>query len=135
MCRMSDMAHEGIPAITLGWRLKMALRHYDAQKMAADLGVSRATVSRWMADRGAPPKAAFIKQWALITRTDVGWLLTGTTKSPQPGVPDEGSSEVRRQGLEPRTRWLRAVSELRLVRPDVRCDLDHERLRELKPAV
>ena len=86
MIRMSEMLHEHIPALTLGWRLKMALGEYDAQSIAADLGVHRATVARWMADRGAPPKVAYIKQWALITRTDVNWLLTGHPSAPN-GAP------------------------------------------------
>jgi len=55
----------------------MSLGDMAAHEMADALGVSKATVSRWMADRGAPPRSVYIKQWALITGTDPGWLLTG----------------------------------------------------------
>lgn len=74
---MNDKSTGRIPTLTLGWRLKMALGDYPAQSIADDLGVNRATVSRWMGDKGAPPKAGFIKQWALITKTNAHWLLTG----------------------------------------------------------
>lgn len=66
-----------IPTLTLGWRLKMALGEMHAQEMADLLGVNRGTVSRWMADKGAPPKRAYLLQWAMATDTDYGWLETG----------------------------------------------------------
>ena len=80
---MSDNAHEHIPALTLGWRLKMALGDMPAHEMADALNVVRGTVSRWMADKGTPPRAIYIRQWALITRTDPTWLLTGQVKNPR----------------------------------------------------
>jgi len=64
--RMSEQTNEHIPALTLGWRLKMALGHMAAHDMADALEVHRATVARWMADRGTPPRSVFVKQWALI---------------------------------------------------------------------
>lgn len=83
VCHMSEMARERIPALTLGWRLKMALGDMAAQDMADALEVSRGTVSRWMADKGAPPKSIYVKQWALITATDSGWLMTGEQAPPR----------------------------------------------------
>jgi transcriptional regulator with XRE-family HTH domain len=83
MCRMSDTATaadgKGLPAWTLGWRLRRALTHADvgAEEMAVELGVTRTTVSRWMNDHGAPPRAAFVKQWALRTGVPVDWLIHG----------------------------------------------------------
>lgn len=70
-----------IPEVSLGWRLKMSLASagMHAFEMAERLEVSRATVSRWMAHRGAPPHKIFIRQWAALTHTDVDWLLTGRT--------------------------------------------------------
>lgn len=70
-------SHERVPALTLGWRLKMALGERSADEMAAHLGVSRQTVSRWMNDHGAAPKRAYIIQWALATKTSAEWLETG----------------------------------------------------------
>lgn len=70
-----------IPQITLGWRLQMALAQGDlsVQEMADNLGVSRSTISRWLHDDGMPPRAAFVKQWALASRVSLEWLQTGKT--------------------------------------------------------
>ena len=81
--------HGHVPPLTLGWRLKMALGDIKVQDMADKLGVNRATVGRWMADKGAPPKRAYLLQWAMITGTDAGWLEHGIL----PGAPDPGDSQ------------------------------------------
>lgn len=75
----TDLEELGIPEVTLGWRLQMALAKVDMQSadMADELGVHRATVSRWMNERGAPPKTAYIKQWAIRCGVDYEWLATG----------------------------------------------------------
>lgn len=90
---MSENAREHIPALTLGWRLKMALGDMAAQDMADALEVNRGTVSRWMADKGAPPRSVYVKQWALITATDSGWLLSGQDAPPT----TPGGSRTTRQ--------------------------------------
>ena len=69
-----DRGH--VPALTLGWRLKMALGHHKVEWIAHELGVSRQTASRWMADNGAPPKRAYLQQWAALTGVDASWLET-----------------------------------------------------------
>jgi len=125
---MTDMAHDHIPSLTLGWRLRMAAAGLAAQDIARDLGVHRATVARWMADKGAPPRAAYVKQWALITGTNVGWLLTGQQEAPQPSMSDEGLDAVRREGLEPPTRWIRALNRSELAEV-----LPFERRRRVRP--
>lgn len=85
MTNMTEATHARIPHLTLGWRLKMALGDITAQDMADHLGVSRGTVSRWMADKGAPPKRVYILQWALLTDTAVEWLETGRVPADGPG--------------------------------------------------
>jgi len=78
MIHMSTLISEDrIPAITLGWRLKMALGEVGVQEMAGHLGKSRATLTRWMNDIGAPPARAFVLQWAMRTGVDAVWLETG----------------------------------------------------------
>ena len=74
-----------IPQLTLGWRLKMSLADdkLAAGEMADYLGVSRQTLSRWMNDAGAPPKRAYLMQWAIRTGVPLTWLETGET-------PDDG---------------------------------------------
>lgn len=75
-----------IPALTLGWRLKMALDHSDisVQAMANQLGVTRATLSRWMSDKGSRPKKAYLMQWALLTGVPFEWIETGRIAPPDP---------------------------------------------------
>lgn len=75
---MSTQPTEGrIPELTLGWRLKMSLRGMSREQMADALGVDKATITRWMGDRGARPRRAYLSQWALITGVDREWLSTG----------------------------------------------------------
>jgi transcriptional regulator with XRE-family HTH domain len=86
-----------VPTLTLGWRLKMALGDMPVQEMCELLGVSRATVSRWMAGKGKAPTRAYIAQWALITRTDFHWLKDGRT-SFQPNGGGDGVAGNRATG-------------------------------------
>lgn len=76
---MSTATVGTIPQVTLGWRLQMALGHagIKVQDMAAQLGVNRGTLTRWMHDVGAQPKRAYLLQWALSTGVDPVWLETG----------------------------------------------------------
>ena len=98
MCVMSEMEMErNVPQLTLGWRLKMALSHAGVQAgaIAKDLGVNPATVGRWMGDKGAPPKRAYLRQWSWITRVDYDWLTTGVAASggsSPDGAPIDGAS-------------------------------------------
>lgn len=90
---MSTQRDERIPPLTLGWRLKMALGDMKRDDMADALGVNPATVSRWTADKGAPPKRAYLAQWALITGVDLKWLESGV--GPFDGPDDRHSTLVR----------------------------------------
>lgn len=85
---MSTQTRERIPSLTLGWRLKMALGSTSAQEMADGLGVSRQTISRWMADRGAAPRRAYVSQWALATGVPVQWLESGVVAESDPTPPN-----------------------------------------------
>ena len=91
---MSTAAHTNIPELTLGWRLQMALGDMGVKEMADELGVNRATIGRWMHDKGAAPKRAYLLQWALITGVDATWLETGET--PSDGGPNGGLAVTSR---------------------------------------
>lgn len=69
----------GEPDLAVGWRLKMALEHgkISAQEIAADLGVHRGTVTRWMNVPGVPIRPAYLKQWAAICGVNEDWLIYG----------------------------------------------------------
>lgn len=75
MTEMPETVGE-IPEWTLGWRLQRALAHAEisVEEIADEMGVSRSTVSRWLNDRGAPPKAAYVKMWAFRTGVPFAWL-------------------------------------------------------------
>jgi transcriptional regulator with XRE-family HTH domain len=81
-------ASGSIPNLTLGWRLRMSLDYANisVQQMATQLGVSRATLSRWMADKGERPKRAYLSQWSLATGVPYEWIDTG--KPPPDGGGD-----------------------------------------------
>lgn len=65
----------------------MALGEMRRDDMAELLGVNPATVSRWMADKGAPPKRAYLMQWAMATDVPFTWLAGGEVgPGPKGGV-------------------------------------------------
>ena len=79
----TNATNEHVPEITLGWRLQIALAHAGMghQQMADILGVSRSTISRWLHDEGARPRAAFLKQWALACGVPFEWLDSDTPRT------------------------------------------------------
>lgn len=85
---------ERIPSLTLGWRMRMALGEMKAEEMAAQLGVSRQTLSRWMADKGKPPKRAYLAQWALITGVPLTWIESGIAPEEEPAPPNGPAQPV-----------------------------------------
>lgn len=90
-----------VPSWTVGDRMRKALdvAGVSVADMADYLDVSRQTIGRWINNHG-PVKVGTLRLWSLRTGVDLGWLETGTATS------EGGRSEVRHQGLEPRTRWL-----------------------------
>ena len=74
----TDVTPGRVPQVTLGVRMQLALRSskHSIEAIAAELGVTRGTVSRWMNDH-AIPRLVYIRLWAQITGVDYDWLLTG----------------------------------------------------------
>ena len=77
--RSMETTDVAIPEWTLGWRLQRAMVHAGLQidDMAAELGVSRSTISRFLNDNGGPPRSGYVKLWALRTGVPLEWLLNG----------------------------------------------------------
>lgn len=94
MATDASAAHNGVPALSLGWRLQMSLRHghVSVDEMAKYLDYSRSQLSRWMNDRGPAPRDALIRQWALRCGVDSDWLLTGVLPPVDPPSPGGGPS-------------------------------------------
>ncbi|MHB1433416.1 MAG: helix-turn-helix domain-containing protein [Streptosporangiaceae bacterium] len=70
---------QAIPEWTLSWRMQRALVHANVtiQDMAEELGVSRATVSRWLNEHGGPPRIGYLKVWAMRCGVPLEWLVSG----------------------------------------------------------
>lgn len=87
MTQQPDTNPALVPEWTLGWRLQRALAHagITSNDIADEMEVSRTTISRWLNDRGAPPRSPYVKQWALICRVPYDWLVYGDNGPTSPG--------------------------------------------------
>lgn len=113
-CAMATNTAWVVPAFNEADRLRKAreLTGLNRAQFAEVVGVSEKTVLNY--ERGATSriKPLVRRAWALATGVPAVWLETG--EAPGPDGPDEGLlvRTVRRQGLEPRTQWLRAARVL-----------------------
>ena len=67
-----------IPALTLPWRMKMALAHagVSVNEMAEYLGVALPTIRTWTSGK-VLPKVGMLRLWAMRTGVDFDWLAEG----------------------------------------------------------
>lgn len=96
---MSDnAARDGVPEITLGWRLRIAMERANlkAEYMAEELGVHRGTITRWTHDIGRPPRPIYLRHWADLCQVRFEWLAgehaRPTTTGAVIGGADNGQS-------------------------------------------
>lgn len=91
---------ESAPALTLGWRMRMALEYADlgVQDAAAELQVSRETIRRWTHDE-IEPKRVYLKAWAELCGVSYEFLA-GEEDVEIPSLrlvgSDAGSPKLRR---------------------------------------
>lgn len=85
------MADPGVPDWPLSWRLRRALEYAGVSvgEMARELGVNRATISRWTHGSGRP-RAAYLKVWALRCGVRYEWLFDGTVSADPSGQASGG---------------------------------------------
>lgn len=91
MTQSSDTTQPAaIPAVTLGWRIQMALAQAGLKQtdLMDYFELSRGTISRWCRDE-ATPKRHQLQQIALMSGVPFKWLQTGET--PTGNAPDGGS--------------------------------------------
>ena len=107
---------DNVPQFTVGDFLRKAREHagLEQTELAAELGISRGTVTNY--ERGhVKPRKAVVMAWAMRTGVPVEWITSQGAESPRTDGP--GGGTVRHQGLEPRTHWFGAddarVIELR----------------------
>lgn len=88
---------DGIPEVTLGWRLRMAMEMADrrAEDMAEELGVHRGTISRWTHDIGKPPRPIYLRHWADLCGVKYEWLA-GEHARPTVAAGVSGGGDNRR---------------------------------------
>jgi transcriptional regulator with XRE-family HTH domain len=78
--------HEGVPPLTLPWRMQMAIAHGQVKhsQLMEKFEVSRETVSRWCNGHGAPPKKFILNEIAVMCGVSPRWLIDGTTADDNP---------------------------------------------------
>jgi transcriptional regulator with XRE-family HTH domain len=113
MNRENRMMPSGtVPVWTTPDRLRKAREQsgLDQSEFADAIGVSRGTVSNY--ERGSSVYRRPVQlAWAMCSGVPLEWLLTGQQSAPHPSESDEGQA-VRREGLEPPTRWFGAAYEV-----------------------
>ncbi len=106
----------GVPRDTLAVRL-LVLRHelgWSQREASTQTGVPFGVWQGMESGRETRNLGEHVAKIAERTGYRRDWLMwggpLGTTEGPHPDEPDEGQEPaVRHQGLEPRTRWLRAL--------------------------
>ncbi|MGY4543287.1 transcriptional regulator with XRE-family HTH domain [Arthrobacter sp. UYNi723] len=92
--------HTRTPEFQLKDRLRLAreLKNFEQADIAAELGISRATVSNY--ERGATmPGKLVINAWAVVCDVDVEWLKTGKADSAM--HPSDPGGNLHSPKLEP----------------------------------
>jgi transcriptional regulator with XRE-family HTH domain len=81
-----------VPRWGLDDRLRKSLSHAQVSidEMAAEIGVSRQSVSGWL-NGHREPRIGFLKLWALRTGVPLSWLLEGV----EPAKSGLGSGNLR----------------------------------------
>lgn len=95
MSEQTTTTTAGIPTWTLGWRLKRALSwaSVGAAEMGDHLGYSKAQISRYLNDKGEPPRDSVLRLWAIRCGVPLEWLAFGVEADTDPTDPSEQVSK------------------------------------------
>lgn len=86
-------------------RVSRELINLTQIEFAEATGISRQSVSNY--ETGATtPKRPQLVVWAMATGFSLHWLQTGQEEASGPDGDGGGGAVVRREGIEPPTRWL-----------------------------
>lgn len=110
------MATSTVPVIRRRWRLKISMEEagLTSASMAEELGVSRATITRWFADDEMPIRSAYLKAWAARTDVPYEWLTGAPVTDPtDPGLPIQPT--VTKDDFAAHSGLAHAASERHLV--------------------
>lgn len=90
------------PAVTLGWRLRMAMEFagLKADDMARELGVHRGTITRWTHDV-VEPRGIYVRQWAELTNVPFTWLAGEPTGRRATDIGQASRRDTRRDHRMP----------------------------------
>jgi transcriptional regulator with XRE-family HTH domain len=112
----TQRAEATIPALRRRWRLKISMEEagLTSSAMADELGVSRATITRWFADDEMPIRPAYLKTWADHTLVPYRWLADGVTSD---GPDGDGGCARQDSNLRP-IAYYATARIARLTAPD-----------------
>lgn len=107
----------GIPPLTRGWRMQMAMEWAGLSRddMAHALGVAPTTITRWTHDQGVrQPRRPDMEVWARVCRVPIEWLAPSSDEEmpEQPTVPNlhaylgDASGEEDEAPVNPRVLYL-----------------------------
>lgn len=114
MSEQATTTTASIPTWTLGWRLKRALSwaSVGAAEMGDHLGYSKAQISRYLNDKGEPPRDSVLRLWAIRCGVPYEWLAFGIE-----GDDPDGDDELSRSRCFAPNPQLRGQGQLRIVLP------------------
>jgi transcriptional regulator with XRE-family HTH domain len=96
------MAKQVVPEFAMRHRMELALEYgnISVQEMAAELGMSRTTISNWLHGRTEPRRRDLLV-WSMTCGVPLEWLMTGAVPAAVAVEPDTPKKRTRPSGMIP----------------------------------
>jgi DNA-binding transcriptional regulator YiaG len=93
----ADMAKQAVPQFEMRHRMELALEYgnISVSEIAAELGMSRTTISNWLHGRTEPRRRDLIV-WALTCGVPLEWIIDGTVPDAAPAEAEKPKKRTRR---------------------------------------